>query len=204
MPLLQHSWKRLLCVWMKSAWADGEACSSLILLHPPQARSGTSVPRVDCPPGSGDGLHSGLPITSLLTPWPSVASVSIWMFASSGKALHSQIPHKQTLCICKASSEDPLGSWTFPLCKPLATLWPNTLQGDWSFCDRIHSMSVLMDSSAIYWPRCIPLHPWRVCASCMKLGCRSQNCKTSSQIPAGMHNLATWHSAFAPLSYFPC
>lgn len=110
------------------------------------------------------------------------------------EGLWIHIPRAYTPWICEASSEDPLGSWTFPLCKLLATSWADWLQGVWGFCEGIHSRSVLMESSAIYWLQWISLRPWRVRASCVKLGWRRQNCRTSSQIPARMRNLATWHS----------
>lgn len=153
--------------------------------------------------------HSNLPFTSLVTPWPSMATIPYEtyisaVFASSGSALDTH-PHANTLWICQASSEDHFGSWTFSLCKMLALSWANWRPGDRGFREGIHSRSALMESSTVYWLQWISLRPWHICASCMKLGWRSQNCKTSSQIPAGMRNLATWHSPlFTPLNYFPC
>lgn len=54
------------------------------------------------------------------------------------EGLWIHIPHAYTPWICEASSEDPLGSWTFPLCKLLATSWADWLQGVWGFCEGIH------------------------------------------------------------------
>lgn len=207
--VLFPSWNRLL--YMGKNCMNWWGC--LVLSGTPapiQAWRGASVQGVSCLPGA---------------PWSSSQQFALYLTGDTmtfhGHYFHISliyeqclplleglwihIPRAYTLCICEASSEDPLGSWTFPLCKSLATSWANWLQGGWGFREGIHSGSVLMESSAIYWLQWISLRPWRIRASCMKLGWRSQNCKTSSQIPAGMRNLATRHSPlFAPLNYFPC
>lgn len=118
--------------------------------------------------------------------------------------LWMHIPRAHTLCICEASPQHPLAPEPFPCascwlpleqagCKVAEVSWRDPQQ------ECVNGLKCYLLAAVDF------AAPWRVRASCMKLGWRSQNCKTSSQIPAGMRNLATWHSPlFTPLNYFPC
>lgn len=124
-PVLQHSWNRLLCM--------GKTCTNwwgCLLL------SGTPMPI--------PGLERSLCAKNGLSSqgwWCSSQQFALYLTGHTmtfcSKYFHISliydhlplleglciyIPHTYALCICKASSEDPLGCWPFPLCKSLATL----------------------------------------------------------------------------------
>lgn len=185
------------CVWVKTVWTNRDACPPLLPPHPSRAfQEGISAWGWWC---------SSQPFVLYLTgdTMTFLGDLKLSSICFSWKGSAFKRPPR-SLCLRKASSQDPLGCWTFSLCKSLATSRANIARWLRVSCwdprqKRVNGVKCYLLA---------PVHftaPWRTRASCMKLGWRSQNCKTSSQIPAGMCNLATWHSPlFAPLSHFPC